>query len=224
MEGTRIVLVRHGESLAQVEGFLGGHDACRGLSDRGRQQVEALRTRLAASGELADAHHLYTSLLPRAIETAGIIAPVVGGHDIVQECGFCEGHPGEADGMTFTELSDLTGGAAWSDDLRPVPGWETWSEMAGRVGSALDGVVERHPGETIVVACHGGVIVHAMLHYLGIEEADGPDRAWISPVNSSITEFRFAENPYRKQMRPVELVRFNDHAHLAGTDLVGGPL
>ena len=47
MEGTRIVLVRHGESRAQELGILGGHDGCTGLSDLGREQVGRLRDRLA---------------------------------------------------------------------------------------------------------------------------------------------------------------------------------
>lgn len=219
--GTRIVLVRHGESLAQERGILGGHQGCEGLSGRGRAQVQALADRLAATGELADAHHLYASLLPRAIETAELIAPVVGGHDVVRECGFCEGHPGEADGMTFDELDELTGGAEWSSDLRPVPGWETWTEMQERVSAALDDLVARHASETVVVACHGGVIVHSMLKWLHLDRIATESRAWISPVNSSITEWRFGPNPYQKGTLPVELVRFNDHAHLAGTHLRG---
>ena len=58
MEGTRIVLVRHGESVAQDLGFLAGHSACQGLSAHGRRQVGALRDRLEASAELADASAL----------------------------------------------------------------------------------------------------------------------------------------------------------------------
>ena len=41
MEETRIVLVRHGQSLAQQHRVIGGHRGCKGLSDRGRAQVEA---------------------------------------------------------------------------------------------------------------------------------------------------------------------------------------
>ena len=42
-------------------------------------------------------------------------------------------------------------------------------------------------------------------------------RAWFSPDNASITEFRFATNPYRPGAEPAwEMVRFNDAAHLAG--------
>jgi broad specificity phosphatase PhoE len=190
------------------------------LSARGRRQAEALRDRLLASGELSDATAVYASILPRAIETAEIVAPALPTHELRTDCDLCEGHPGDADGMTFDQLAELSGGADWSSDHRPVPGWETWTELGERVSGAMDRLVEDHPGETIVVACHGGVIVHAMLRWLDIGDVTTANRAWFAPVNASITEFRFAANPYRKGTLPLELVRFNDHAHLAGTDLL----
>jgi broad specificity phosphatase PhoE len=99
------VLVRHGESMAMVDSVVGGHEGCRGLSDLGRRQVEALRDRLAATGELrADA--LYASVLPRAIETAEILAPALGGLDVRQDCDLCEQHPGEGDGLTWAEFEE----------------------------------------------------------------------------------------------------------------------
>jgi probable phosphoglycerate mutase len=214
MDGTRIVLVRHGESQAQARGFLGGHDGCTGLSARGREQAASLRDRLQASGELADAAVLYSSLMPRAAETAEIIAPALNGLEVLAECGFCEGHPGEADGLTWEELDARYPADGWDADSRRAPGWETWREMATRVAGALDAIVQRHPGETIVVACHGGVVVHSMLHFLSLDEVTTSSRAWISPENTSLTEWRFAPNPYRKGTLPVELVRFNDVAHL----------
>jgi probable phosphoglycerate mutase len=214
VDGTRIVLVRHGESRAQELGFLGGHDGCKGLSDRGREQVAALRDRLARTGELADATALYASVMPRAVETAEIIAEALPGLDLRTECGFCEGHPGEADGLSWTELDERYPSDGWTADSRRAPGWETWREMATRVTGALAGVVERHPGETIVIACHGGVVVHSMLHYLSLTDGAEAPRAWLSPDNTSLTEWRYAPNPYQKGTLPVELVRFNDHSHL----------
>ncbi len=71
---TRLVLIRHGESDAQAEGYVSGHDACKGLSDLGRTQAAALRDRLAATGELGPVDVVYTSILERAIETAAILA------------------------------------------------------------------------------------------------------------------------------------------------------
>lgn len=217
MDGTRIVLVRHGESLAQELGILGGHAGCTGLSELGRRQVSALRDRLAATGELGGASALYSSVMPRAVETAQIIAPALGGLEVRAECDFCEGHPGEADGLTWDEVAErYPRPEIWDPDHSPAPGWETWREMGARVQRALATVVDRHPGEMVVVACHGGVVVQSMLHWLSLDEASTSQRAWISPENTSITEWRFAVNPYQKGTLPVELVRFNDHAHLSG--------
>ncbi|MGQ0831220.1 MAG: histidine phosphatase family protein [Microthrixaceae bacterium] len=216
MDGTRIVLVRHGESRAQEVGFLGGHDGCQGLSARGREQVASLRDRLRATGELADASVLYASLMPRAIETAEILAPALNDLEVRPDCDFCEGHPGEADGLSWTELDERFPAESWDADSRRAPGWETWREMGARVTRGLSALVERHPGETVVVACHGGVIVHSMLHFLSLGDGGTAARAWMSADNTSLTEWRFAPNPYQKGTLPVELVRFNDFAHLSG--------
>lgn len=215
MEGTRIVLVRHGESRAQELGILGGHAGCTGLSDTGRSQVTRLRDRLLDTGELTEASALYASVMPRAIETAEMLSPALGGLEVRPECHFCEGHPGDADGLSWQELDErFPAGSDWNAGSRRAPGWETWLEMGDRVAGALESLVERHAGETVVVACHGGVVVHAMLHYMGLEAAGGDARAWIAPDNSSLTEWRFAPNPYLKSTLPVQLVRYNDHAHL----------
>lgn len=217
MEGTRIVLIRHGESTAQAEQVVGGHAGCRGLSDKGRAQAEALRDRLARTGELRSPPVLYASLMPRAVETAAIIAPAMGldPGQIVQECDFCEAHPGESDGMTWQEVAErFPSPSVWDPDRSRDPGGESWREMAARVARGLDGVIARHPGETIVIACHGGVIVHSMLRWLGLGLAGFDERAWINPRNTSITEWRHAENPWQKGTLPLELVRYNDHAHL----------
>jgi probable phosphoglycerate mutase len=216
MEGTRIVLIRHGESRAQELGILGGHNGCTGLSDLGRSQIALLFDRLASTDELAGASALYTSLMPRAIETAEILAPALGGLEVRSECDFCEGHPGEADGLTWAELDERYPVApGWNGNTKRAPGWETWVEMSNRVAGALESLVERHPGETVVIACHGGVVVHSMIQYLSLDLGGGSVRAWFAPDNSSLTEFRFAKNPFDDESTmPVQLVRYNDHAHL----------
>lgn len=215
MDGTRIVLIRHGESRAQEQRIIGGHDGCSGLSELGRRQAKTLAERLAASGELADASALYASVMPRAIETASIIAEAVGGHDVVPDCDLCEHHPGEGDGLGYEEYDRLWPVTSrWDPEARRAPGSETWSEMAVRVARGLDAVIERHRGETVVVACHGGVIVHSLLRWLGLGLSPSPDRAWLNPVNTSLTEWRFGPNPWSPNGMALELVRFNDHAHL----------
>lgn len=221
-EGTRVVLVRHGESLAQELGIVGGHKGCRGLTDRGRRQVAALRDRWLATGELGERPLLCASVMPRAVETAGILAPAVGVDEaeIPQDCGLCEHHPGEGDGLLRAEYDERypfpdTG---WAPDVRRDPGSETWNEMAARVAGAFDALVERHTGRTVVVATHGGVIVQLMIRLLGIDPARNGSRAWLGCSNGSITEWRQVTHRYAPDTAVWELARYNDTAHLAGFD------
>src|SRR4051812_44587030 len=103
---TRLVIVRHGEAQCAVDSLVGGPKGCTGLSDEGRRQCEALRDRLIRTGELAETDVVLTSVLPRAIETAAIIAPGLGKSAEIQakqDCDLCELHPGEADAMTWDE-------------------------------------------------------------------------------------------------------------------------
>jgi broad specificity phosphatase PhoE len=212
---TRIVLVRHGESLAQERRVVGGH-GCAGLSALGIRQAEALRDRLLRSGELAGTTALYSSVMARAVQTAQILAPALGGLEVEQDCDFCEGPPGpESDGMPWEEFDQRwPAPAEWSPDVAREPGGESYAQMRARVSAGLDEVAERHQGETVVVVCHGGVVVHSMLRWLEMEPMGGRTRAWLDPVNSSLTEWRMAENPMWRS--EIELVRFNDHGHLCG--------
>ena len=209
------MLVRHGESLAQERRIVGGH-GCAGLSALGVRQVEALRDRLLDSGELAGVSALYSSVMARAVQTAQILAPALGDLEVEQDCDFCEGHPSaESDGMAWEEYDQRwPAPAEWSPYVAREPGGESYAQMRARVSARLDKVAERHRGETVVVVCHGGVVVHSMLRWLDIEPVGGRTRAWLDPVNSSLTEWRVAEHPeWRSE---IELVRFNDYGHLRG--------
>ncbi len=200
-----------------VESVVAGHEGCRGLSDRGRHQVEALRDRLAATGEVqADA--LLASVLPRAIETAEIISPALGGLVAKQDCDLCEIHPGEADGLPWEEFraryippdTPRSPYKAWS------PGGESWATFLARVGTALGEVALRHAGETVVVVCHGGVIEGSFAAFGNQPLRRAFD---VSIENTSITEWMWSEGtPVRSGLAEDarwKLVRFNDAAHLA---------
>ncbi len=215
---TRLVLIRHGESRSTVDQVVGGHEGCTGLSDRGRVQAEALAARLNYTGELSDASVLLTSILPRAIETAEIIAPALGGLVAKQYCDLCEIHPGEGDGLTWEEFRARympADGArdpyrAWS------PGGESWATFLARVGTTLGEVAQRHEGETVVVVCHGGVIEGSFSAF-GNQPLRRPFD--VAVENTSITEWCRTDGPpsLGGQVGGVrwKLVRFNDAAHLA---------
>ena len=223
MGETRIILVRHGESLAQERRIVGGHNGCEGLSTLGVRQAEALRDRLIDSGELKEATALYSSVMARAVQTAQIIAPALGDLEVKQDCDFCEGHPSvDSDGMAWEEYDQRWPVPTdWSPEVAREPGGESWAQMRDRVAAGLDRLAAAHDGETVVVACHGGVVLHSMFRWLQLDLV-GNGRAWLDPVNSSITEWRMARNPYWVEAAGIQLVRFNDHGHLRGELLPRG--
>lgn len=204
---TRLVLIRHGESVCAVEGVAGGHRGCTGLTPTGRDQAARLRDRLVATGELGKIDAVVTSTLARAVETAAILAPALGGAEAEQSCDFCEHHVGEADGLPDAEVRARFGEWVWGDpDWRPAPGAETRREFADRVAGAVRRTIAEHRGRTVVAVVHGGVIEHA---FLGITGQPAP--AWIPLVNTSLTIWDHDEATPVGEWR---LERLNDFAHL----------
>ena len=220
---SRIVLVRHGEAVCNVSGVCGGPVGCEGLTDRGRTQVAVLCARLSETGELACADALYASTLPRAIETALLLAPALKGPDgggpmePVQECGFCELHCGEADGLNWSDFSARFGNPDW--DIDPdrliAPGGESWTGFVNRVSATLDAVAARHPGELVVVACHAGVIESSLLAKLPVVGGLTGARMKLRTQHASLTTWEVDAGQWK-------LVGYNDGAHHLGAGTVGG--
>ena len=205
---TRLVLVRHGEASCNVAGVVGGRRGCTGLTPAGVRQAQALLARLLDSGELAGADVLYASVLPRALETAAIVAPAVGrGLAVVPDCDLCELHPGEGDGLAWPEFSARFGEPNWDvDPTTPLaPGGESWKGFVTRASGALATLAERHRGETVVVVCHAGVIEASLIGFVPVA---GARRLKLRTEHTAITEWERAGEEWR-------LLRYNDAAHLA---------
>ncbi len=212
---TRLVLIRHGEARAALEMVVAGERGCSGLSDLGRLQAGLLRDRLARTSEVV-ADVLASSTLPRAIETAEIIAPALAGADgrrpeIVRDCDLCELHPGECDTLGWDEYAERYGVDMPARPFEPMsPGGESLAEFNVRVGRALTALVDEHEGRSVVVACHGGVIMGSMRCFLGLPLVPTP-AVNLLVTNTSITEWERCGQTW-------QLVRYNDAAHLAATE------
>ena len=209
---TRLVLVRHGESKVSVLRVIGGMRTCNGLSPLGIEQAERLRDRWSANAEfIPDA--LVASGYPRAIETGEIVAAAFGGMPVVSDEGFGEHDPGpECDGLRYTEFVERyhPDEDVW-DDADPFattfPGGETIAAFHYRVGTALRRLLDEREGQTVVVFCHGGVVDAVLRQALRAPAMGGFQ---VHTLNTSITELELVKrNLWR-------LVRYNDHAHLAG--------
>lgn len=207
---TRLILVRHGESAVQVSRVVGGPLGCKGLSELGRHQVEALRDRWLAAGMEADA--LISSTLPRAQETAELLRPALGDLAVVVDAEVHELNPGECDGITWDDYVALYDVDPRADPYTPLsPGGESLADFLLRVGRALHRLAITHMGKTVIVACHGGVIDASIATFLGLPTQRGSTYS-LHTANASITEWKATISP--GQAVHWSLVRYNDFAHL----------
>jgi broad specificity phosphatase PhoE len=211
----RLILVRHGDAHAGFQGVVGGQTGCTGLTAQGRAQAEALRDHLADSGRVR-ADVLLASVLPRAIETASIIAPGLGLEISGQECDLCELHPGEADGLTWTDYAARYG--SFDLEAEPdrvfAPAGESWNSFHERVRRTLERVARDYEGQTVVAVCHAGVIMASMRVLLGIPPLGTGAR--LRPTNTGLTEWE-----HDPSLARWTLHSFNDASHLLGLAPVG---
>ena len=184
----RLILVRHGDAHAGFHGLVPGRHGCGGLTDLGRSQATALREYLREHDRVR-ADVLVASTLPRAVETAQIIAPGLGFETVEQHCDLCELHTGEADGLAWAEYGTRYGTFVMQDEPDRVfaPEGESWNSFHARVRSMLDRVAREYPGKTVVAVCHAGVIMASLRLLLEMPHA----RAFggLRPTNTGFTEW-----------------------------------
>ncbi len=209
---TQLYLIRHGEAIVNVEPIIGGMQGDRGLTPRGIAQAERLRDRLGSSTCDIRPDVLISSTLPRARQTAEIIAPALGlpitWSDEVQEI-----RVGDADGLTLEETRQRFGRTAFDDDpYQPIaPGGENWGQFMLRVSTALHHITRLYDTKTILIVCHGGFIDGSFAHFLTINTRR-PTRLEFYPHNASLTHWGLYIHHHRFFWR---LVCYNDTAHLA---------
>ncbi len=209
---TRLILVRHGETESNVnQMWYGAMDAP--LTERGRRQVAAVARAMSDLARRYAPDMFYVSPLPRAQSTAAAIADAIGMQPIVEE-GLREFDLGDWEGRTFEDLretEDLWGRWAKDPTFAP-PNGESPASFGARVQQAMQELVARHTGQTILIVSHGAFIGSALTRWLG----DGKDwRRW-DPPNCSITVLQ--ENQENSEPlengRPWKAVLVNDVSHL----------
>lgn len=196
---TRLLLVRHGETSANVAGRMQG----RGddpLTERGQQQVRAIAERLRREAHPVTA--LYTSPLGRAQLTADAIGAALGLTPQPRD-GLQEIHLGDLEGASAAELA----AAVSRDPDARYPGGESLREFVERTVGTMAGLVAAHPGETIAAVSHGGVISTVLASW-----ADGYGRSWREYLshNCALSVVEFSGGP--------TIHSVNDCAHLPALD------
>jgi len=178
---TMVLLVRHGQTPT-TGATLPGRAKGLHLAEAGVAQAQAAAARIA---ELKDVAAVYASPLERTRETAKPIAAARGLkvqiHRGLLECDFGD--------WTGAKLNDLRKLPEWRtvqsypSGFR-FPGGESFTEMQTRMVGAIDELVARHPGQTIVAVSHADTIKAALAQALGTH-LDLFQRIVVSPCSIS---------------------------------------
>ena len=196
-------LVRHGESLWNVEGrYQGQQDS--GLTAVGRAQAAQFAEHFAQ--EVPQPDLVVSSDLPRVKDTAAHYVERIDA-SVSHDPALREMSVGDWAGMTLEEAErkhpDLVAAVAAGDDLRRGGG-ETFGETRERVVTAIEDVaaeLEKRGGDRVaVVFTSGNPIRLAAAHMLGIPSPGHMPLG--APDNCSVTTFRL-----RGARR--EVVRYN---------------
>ncbi|MBM3458638.1 MAG: histidine phosphatase family protein [Armatimonadetes bacterium] len=209
-EGTRLLLIRHGETDWNREQRVQGHqDAL--LSELGVRQAECLADWLDWRPAV-----IYASPLQRAWRTAELLTD--GSVPLIPEPRLREVGMGRFEGLTTREIQMRypVAWAAWRRDAirhRPPEG-EGLLALQERAVEALAERLPQHPGETVALVMHGGTVRVLVCALLGVPIEVYPH---LRVDNASVTRFLF------RAWGPT-LVGFNEIAHLRGLEpgSVGG--
>lgn len=184
---TTLILIRHGETEANVrQVWQGALDAP--LTLRGQQQVAATAHYIGALVQQYPIDHFYVSPLPRAQSTAQAIAQVLQLQPTI-EPELREFDLGDWEGRSFRDLKEIE--QLWErwrvDPTFAPPNGESpfsFNQRATRVARTL---AAAHPGQTLLIVTHGGLIGSLLASWLG----SGPDnwQQW-DPHNCSISILR----------------------------------
>lgn len=202
-KSTTVLLVRHGQNDWVGKNKLAGWTPGVHLNKHGRKQAKAVGKRLANAQTKVDA--IYASPLERTMETAELIAGYL--NLPVSKCqGLGEVKYGDWTGKAIKKLAKLP---SWSvvqfyPSNARFPKGESLYEMQARGVQQINQLVEKHPGQTLLLVSHADLIKSVVAHYLGVH-LDLFQRIVVSPAAITTIVFTF--------MRPM-VYTVNDTSHL----------
>ncbi|MDI6786470.1 MAG: histidine phosphatase family protein [bacterium] len=191
---TKLLLIRHAQSLWNLENKAQGHlDSP--LTDLGVKQSKLLANYLKDKNICK----IYSSNLGRALSTAKIISKNIG-ISIEEVADLREIMLGEWEGMVGEEIAnkykDIYHNWFRYPSKTLIPQGESIEELRKRIIPAFYNIINKHDGETIAVVSHGGVIVTFVAHLLKVNLDNIYWKLEISNASLSIMDF-YENNHFR---------------------------
>lgn len=201
-EPTHVVALRHGQTAYNATQRIQGHLDV-GLDDTGRWQAAQLGAALADAGLTA----VHASDLSRARDTAAAVAAACG-LGVQTHTALRERHFGTFEGLGHAEIEER-----FPDDARRwrqrEPGFgpgggESLEAFSARCVAAFTRLAQAHPGQTIAIVAHGGVLdcLYRAANGLGLQAP----RTW-QLANAAINRLLYTGEGFR-------VVGWDDRRHL----------
>ena len=204
---TRVLAIRHGETAWNVDSRIQGQLDIP-LNETGRWQARRLARAVAEEGISA----VYSSDLLRAFETARSVARGCG-QPINTDTGLRERGFGVFEGLTFREIEQRwpEQSERWRkrDPEFGPEGGETLRDFYARCVETATRLAAAHPGETIALVAHGGVM-DSLYRAASRVALDAP-RSW-QLGNASINRLLYTPQGFT-------LVGWSDTYHLEDNSL-----
>lgn len=200
----KIILLRHGQSRGNLEGYYQGQVDFP-LTETGEQQSLALANRWTAEGVHFD--KIVSSPLERAHQTAQIISTVLG-IPIEIEPEWMERDNGNLAGLKVEQASERYPRPEFIHPYHPIgeSGESQW-ELYLRAGHAVTRLLQRPPGSYLVVS-HGGILNMVMYVILGLTPQANFQGARFRFRNAA-----FAQLQYHPASHTWLLEALNDRTH-----------
>jgi broad specificity phosphatase PhoE len=199
VDATELLLVRHGQT--DYTGADGDDPADPPLTNAGRAQAMRLAMRLRD----VPIDALYTSTMRRALETAAYIAVShdlpIERSDALREVRF-DATFAQAKASNGRLSAELAERFLLKPSWDALPGFEPSRQFRRRVVQEIEAIVARHPGESVLIVAHGGVINAYLSMVLAIQRD-----MFFLPTHTSISSVRVLRDLYSVRS-------LNDATHL----------
>ena len=198
-----LILVRHGLPVRK-ENSEGPADP--DLSTDGHAQAALFAAYMMS--ESIDA--IYSSPLRRAVQTAAPLSAAIGIEPILVP-GIAEWDQHSNEYIPVEELK-AANDPRWLEMAKGgFNSEEIPEEFHNRVLEAIEDIIDKHKGDTVVVTCHGGVINDYLSHILGISNSQ-----FFYPNYTSIHRIAASSSGHRS------ILSINETSHLRGSGLPTG--
>ncbi len=187
---TRLVFIRHGESLGNAQRRFLGHTDW-DLTERGYKQAEC------TAKYLENMHFdvIYSSDLMRAYNTVVPIAEKCG-MDIIKEVGLREISAGKWEGMGYDEIQIAypEGHKTWIEDLGNAvcPDGESVLDLQTRVNATVERIVAENKGKTVCIGTHATPVRTMLCIWQKLPITEAKNINWVT--NASVTIVDYDEN------------------------------